>query len=146
MREIPMPPDRRPIAEKAALDAARNDDGLRVLLVKAIWRDDDLPTAAAQTGGFVYEIADRIARAVEERERELRATVARAHAFAAEMRSYCSPHGVAADYANRLEDVLRAPESNAAARSRVPAETEDAPLAVFRCSPSEDWTGPQEAE
>lgn len=107
MPEIPMPPDNCPVAEQSALDAARYDDGLRVLLVTAMWGSGDQPTAAAQIGGYVYEIAHRAAQAVEEREQDLRAIVARAYAFAEEMRSYCSPHGVAADYANRLEVRLK---------------------------------------
>lgn len=32
--------------------------------------------------------------------------ITRIRAFAAEMRTYCSPHGVAADYADRLEALL----------------------------------------
>jgi hypothetical protein len=36
----------------------------------------------------------------------LRATKAAAYAFAEEMGDYCSPHGVAADYAQRLRDRL----------------------------------------
>jgi hypothetical protein len=63
-----MPSDNRPTAEESALDAARNDDGLRVLIVEAMWRGGELPTAAAQIGGYVYEIADRVARAVEARD------------------------------------------------------------------------------
>lgn len=39
------------------------------------------------------------------------AVASAAWAFAKEMRSYCSPHGVAADYADRLEERLRAAES-----------------------------------
>jgi hypothetical protein len=89
MREIPMPPDRRPMAQQTALDAARNDDGLRVSLVRAIWRDEDLPTAAAEHGGYVYEIADRVARAVEKREQEIRdQTVANLRRAAAGRREY----------------------------------------------------------
>lgn len=32
--------------------------------------------------------------------------ITRVRKFAAEMRTYCSPHGVAADYADRLEALL----------------------------------------
>lgn len=45
----------------------------------------------------------------EQAERELtkaRATIARAYAFSDEMATYCSPHGVAFDYAKRLKDRL----------------------------------------
>lgn len=72
MTDIPMPPDNRPVAERASLDAALNDGGLRIALASAMWRRDYQPGAEAQIGGFVYEIADRIARIVEEREQGLR--------------------------------------------------------------------------
>lgn len=63
--EIPMPPDGRPVAEQAALERARGDGGLRLRIVAALWERDALPTAAAQIGGYVYELADRVAAALE---------------------------------------------------------------------------------
>lgn len=42
----------------------------------------------------------------------LRAISAAAHAFADEMGDYCSPHGVAADYAQRLRDRLNDAKGN----------------------------------
>ncbi|MDX2800142.1 hypothetical protein [Streptomyces scabiei] len=49
--------------------------------------------------------------AMETRDREqelavLRAETAAARKFAAEMRDFCSPHGVAADYADRLVEAM----------------------------------------
>jgi hypothetical protein len=37
---------------------------------------------------------------------ELRAAVARIRALAADMRTWCSPHGIASDYADRIEEAL----------------------------------------
>lgn len=51
------------------------------------------------------------------------AVASAAWVFADEMRGYCSPHGVAARYADRLEELLRLAESPAAA----PAGTSAAP-------------------
>lgn len=52
-----------------------------------------------------YEHNDATCEAVAERDR-LRAQVQAARDFADEMRGYCSPHGVAALYADRLTDRL----------------------------------------
>jgi hypothetical protein len=40
---------------------------------------------------------------------ELEAALERVRAFAEDMRTWCSPHGIAADYADRLEAVLDGP-------------------------------------
>ncbi|MCX4750970.1 hypothetical protein OG455_41550 [Kitasatospora sp. NBC_01287] len=45
--------------------------------------------------------------------RRLRAVEAAARAFADEMGDYCSPHGIAADYAQRLRDRLQQAEGAA---------------------------------
>ena len=45
-------------------------------------------------------------RAVEEELTALRAEVAAARKFADKMRDFCSPHGVAADYADRLVEAM----------------------------------------
>lgn len=75
--DISEPPDHRPTASRDAIDRARTDGGIRVLLVQAMWLRDDMPTTAAQFGGYVYEIADRLAAlAVPEIERQVRWRVA----------------------------------------------------------------------
>lgn len=52
--------------------------------------------------------------AAEKRARELEAEVAAARRFAGEMRDFCSPHGVAVDYADRLLEAMdRAKEGQA---------------------------------
>jgi hypothetical protein len=59
----------------------------------------DLTVAVArQLGSLVREDNDEL--------RRLRAVEAAARAFADEMGDYCSPHGVAADYAQRLHKRL----------------------------------------
>lgn len=50
--------------------------------------------------------------------RRLRAVEAAAYAFADEMATYCSPHGVAADYAQRLSDRLDAARTPATKEAR----------------------------
>lgn len=54
-------------------------------------------------GGLFLMTVERIA---EDEMRSLRAEVAAARKFAAEMREFCSPHGVAADYADRLVEAM----------------------------------------
>lgn len=46
--------------------------------------------------------------AATDRAERAETVAAAAWAFAKQLRSYCSPHGVAADYADRLEECLRA--------------------------------------
>lgn len=54
--------------------------------------------AESEVGRLGFELADRGVQL-----QDTQAAVARARAFAAEMRGYCSPHGVSALYADRLE-------------------------------------------
>ncbi|PZG49870.1 hypothetical protein C1I98_11180 [Spongiactinospora gelatinilytica] len=65
-----MPNDGRPVADRAALERAHSDDGLRLRIARALWQlgpwDDRTPTAAGHLGGYVYEMADRVAAVVEE--------------------------------------------------------------------------------
>jgi hypothetical protein len=75
--DVPEPPDGRPTADRDAVHRARTDGGVRALLARAMWRRDTQPTTGAQTMGFVYEIADRIAtEALPEIERQVRERVA----------------------------------------------------------------------
>lgn len=71
-----------------------------VLLGPIVRAERDATTAAAD---------DRMAQALlaeADRRRTAEAQVAAAYGFADEMATYCSPHGVAADYAQRLLDRL----------------------------------------
>lgn len=61
MTEIPDPPDGRPTAKADAVHRARTDGGVRALLARAMWRRGNQPSTGAQTMGYVYELADRIA-------------------------------------------------------------------------------------
>ncbi|RBQ21562.1 hypothetical protein DP939_02300 [Spongiactinospora rosea] len=74
MIEIAMPTDGRPVAAGVALDRARSDGGLRLRIACALWQrdpqDDRTPSAAGHLGGYVYEMADRVAAVVEEIRRE----------------------------------------------------------------------------
>lgn len=47
-----------------------------------------------------------VERIAEDELKELRAQVAAVRKFAGEMRDFCSPHGVAADYADRLLEAM----------------------------------------
>jgi hypothetical protein len=59
-------PDRTPV-NRAAIHRAQTDGGLRLHLVDTLWNDPDRepPTGAAQIGGYIYEIADRLATTLE---------------------------------------------------------------------------------
>lgn len=105
MREIPMPPDNRTVALEPTLDAARNDGGLRIALASAMARKDDPPGAETQIGGFVYEIADRVAREVERRDRAVKARGLREAAVAAELKPG-SPWVHVAGWLRRLADQI----------------------------------------
>lgn len=61
---IPVP--ERALCHQPALDRAGTDYGFRVHLVDVLWgREGDTPTSEAKVGGYVYEIADRLATALE---------------------------------------------------------------------------------
>lgn len=67
MPEIPDAPPGYPAANPAAVERARSDGGLRARIARAIWTRDYQPGPEAQLGGFVYEIADRVASEIEGR-------------------------------------------------------------------------------
>jgi hypothetical protein len=78
-------------------------------------RDTELAEARAKVAELEREMAARAkAREVDDRwtdrvDREndqLRAQVARVRALAADMRTWCSPHGIATDYADRIVEAL----------------------------------------
>lgn len=76
LTDIPEAPPGYPTANPAAVHRARTDDGLRLRLVRALWRrDDDLPTPHAQIGGYVYEIADKAAAVMQPHLDQLRRQV-----------------------------------------------------------------------
>jgi hypothetical protein len=63
-RTLPLP-DRTPV-NRDAIHRAQTDGGLRLHLVDTLWNPDrEPPTGAAQIGGYIYEIADRLATALE---------------------------------------------------------------------------------
>ena len=62
------------------------------------WREQQLVEAHQATIGGL--------RRAEAQVRRLEAEVAAVRRFAAEMRDFCSPHGVAVDYADRLIEAM----------------------------------------
>lgn len=66
MPEIPDAPPGWYTAESAALHQARTDGGLRARIAAALWTRDYQPGPEAEIGGYVYDIADRVAGVVEE--------------------------------------------------------------------------------
>lgn len=79
-QDVPEPPDDRPTAEPGAVHRARTDGGTRALIARAMWSRDTVPSTAAQTGGYVWDFADRIAElAVPEIEQRAREQVAAEH-------------------------------------------------------------------
>jgi hypothetical protein len=63
-RTIPIP-DRTPV-NRDAIHRAQTDGGLRLHLADTLWNSDrPAPTGAAQIGGYIYEIADRLATTLE---------------------------------------------------------------------------------
>ena len=107
-----MPSDNRTVAEQSALDAACHDGGLRIDLANAMWRRDYQPGAEALIGGFVYEIADRVARVVEERDRQIMALGLREAAMEAELKPG-SPWIHVAGWLRRRADEIERGESDA---------------------------------
>lgn len=56
------------------------------------------------------KIGDRISAAHFERAEQAEAAVARLQALAEDMRTWCSPHGIAVTYAQRIEEAINPPE------------------------------------
>jgi hypothetical protein len=78
---IPPAPDGWHTADATALERARTDDGLRIRIVRALWRRDYLPGPEAQIGGYIYQIADRVAVAIEPRTADETLTLIRRATF-----------------------------------------------------------------
>lgn len=94
------------------------------LLGAALPRDVSLRVYPTEAGGVSLEWDDlhvgheievlpdghlflmTVERIAEDEMRGLRAEVAAARKFAGEMRDFCSPHGVATDYADRLVEAM----------------------------------------
>lgn len=113
MRDSRLPDDIRKAVERAPIMfwTCLNHDHKNVTWYGNVAKCDTCGLTSEMTNGWL-RTAKEVARAEIGREtateiEQLRATVARAYAFAEEMRTYCSPHGVAADYANRLEARLK---------------------------------------
>jgi hypothetical protein len=81
-------------------------DGIRRALCDAGFMEDDDPYGHADLADVIRQAGELLG--------PLLAEVAAARKFAAEMRDFCSPHGVATDYADRLLDAMnRAKEGRA---------------------------------
>lgn len=149
MADIEMPQDGRPVAMQSALDAARNDDGLRAALAAGMWRRDYQPGAEAQIGGFVYEIADRVARVVEQREQELRKQIVeRLRRAAAGRREYAhgTPERKAGDDApNPALARMRETLLTEAACFETAAQVVEDPRHLVGLVPSWRWTDEEAA-
>lgn len=59
-----------------------------------------------------------VERIAQDEMAELRREVAAARKFAGEMRDFCSPHGIAADYADRLIEAMDEAKQGVAGRDR----------------------------
>lgn len=55
---------------------------------------------------------DRVLRSEQQKRADAEATVARATALAADMRTWCSPHGLADHYADQLDQAIAGPNPN----------------------------------
>lgn len=53
-------------ADHDTVHRARTDGGLRATIARALWNRDYQPGAEAQIGGYIYEIADKVAAALTE--------------------------------------------------------------------------------
>lgn len=73
-------------------------DGIRRALCDAGFMEDDDPYSHADLADVIRQAGELVG--------PLLAEVAAARQFAAEMRDFCSPHGVAADYADQLEAAM----------------------------------------
>lgn len=90
------------LAHKARRAKEHQLDGIRRALCDAGFMEDDDPYSHADLEDVIRQVGE-----VDRKEMAaLRAEVAAARTFAAEMREFCSPHGVATDYADRLLDAM----------------------------------------
>jgi hypothetical protein len=97
------------LAHKARRAKEHQLDGVRRALCDVDFMQDDDPYGHADLEDVIRQVGE-----VERGEiAALRAEVAAARKFAGEMRDFCSPHAVAADYADRLLEAMdRAKEQN----------------------------------
>jgi hypothetical protein len=77
-------------------------DGIRRALCDLEFIGDDDPYGHADLEDVIRQVGEADRKQLA----SLRAEVAAARKFAAEMREFCSPHGVATDYADRLVEVM----------------------------------------
>lgn len=73
-------------------------DGIRRALCDAGFMEDDDPYSHADLADVIRQAGDLVDPLLRE--------VAAARKFAGEMREFCSPHGVAVDYADRLIEAM----------------------------------------
>ena len=71
------------------------------------------------------EVTALVQQLTDERN-QAQAAVARTHRLADDMRTWCSPHGVAALYADRIEEALTRPEDPSTEFGRLRAERDQA--------------------
>lgn len=77
-------------------------DGIRRALCDAGFMQDDDPYRHADLEDVIRQVAE----AIRQETAALCAEAVAARKFAGEMRDFCSPHGVAADYADRLIEAM----------------------------------------
>jgi len=116
------------LAHKARRAKEHQLDGIRRALCDAGFMEDDDPYSHADLADVIRQVGDEPRRLRErlrlltdekvayvtgpntkllcEEINRLKAEVAAARKFAGEMRDFCSPHGVAADYADRLIEAM----------------------------------------
>ncbi|NUQ95808.1 MAG: hypothetical protein HOY79_04365 [Streptomyces sp.] len=94
------------LAHKARRAKEHQLDGIRRALCDAGFMEEDDPYGHADLDEVIRQAGELVGPMLRE--------VAAARKFAAEMRDFCSPHGVAADYADRLLEAMdRAKEGRA---------------------------------
>jgi hypothetical protein len=97
------------LAHKARRAKEHQLDGVRRALCDAGYMEDDDPYGHADLEGVIRQVGEVDRKQLA----SLRAEVTAARQFAGEMRDFCSPHAVAADYADRLLEAMdRAKEKN----------------------------------
>lgn len=94
------------LAHKARRGKEQQLDGIRRALCDAGFMEDDDPFGHADLADVVRQAGELVG--------PLLAEVKAARKFAAEMRGFCSPHGVSVDYADRLEAAMDRAKEGAA--------------------------------
>jgi hypothetical protein len=96
--QVGMLQNRLRLAHKARRAKEHQLDDIRRALCDAGFMEDDDPYSHADLAEVIRQAGELVG--------PLRAEVAAARKFAGEMRDFCSPHAVAADYADQLEAAM----------------------------------------